>query len=128
MSAFALISMMTEDGVVREERVSTTETTCALHSRLLIAVSDAVFALTQLVKLELGANRLVSLSPAVGRLTSLMNLSLRGNRLSSLPKEIGQLKSLRTLDVRPFIPRQCACVISSLLTTFLNHRRWATTE
>jgi len=58
-----------------------------------------LFALREVVMLNLSGNRLSALPPELGAMTQLESLDLRDNELKALPKELGALTALEDLYV-----------------------------
>ena len=71
--------------------------TNALHLNQLNmdTVLPEVFALTNLVRLDLSLNNIVKLSPKIGELTNLQQLWLNDNPLREIPVEISKCQKLR---------------------------------
>lgn len=76
--------------------------------------------LSNLVKLELHANRLMKLPSSFRFLVQLKDLSLQHNRLRTLPEEIGELRSLQNLNLAGNKVRVCSKPLNSQNTTSMN--------
>ena len=79
--------------------VKTLETLLLAENRLSDEVLDTLQLLTELVTLDLSANKVTDLTHGFETLTKLQQLFLSENDLSSLPEDIGHLRLLKQLHV-----------------------------
>jgi Leucine-rich repeat (LRR) protein len=114
------ICILLLDGPGCKQQPKSHLTTLDLSNHNLTSIPDSVFALSQLVHLELGnnftiypalsaiggydargdrMNKITQVSNDIAKLSRLRSLGLRGNNITFLPKEIAQLEGLDSLDV-----------------------------